>query len=151
LSNSRLLKRLENSVTLTQSDTTVGFLSQNHTKLSLIKERDISKPFVKVYPNFKSLHVRVPKSHRKMLRHANARTVVVKNEAFRVVKKREHLKFLNKFEWMYSTSANEKAKEYKRDFCEDKADIIVEDITSLHVKRSSTIIKLYKTKIKKLR
>ncbi|MFT7005054.1 MAG: tRNA A37 threonylcarbamoyladenosine synthetase subunit TsaC/SUA5/YrdC, partial [Sulfurimonas sp.] len=42
-------------VTLTQTDTTVGFLSQDEKKLQEIKSRQQNKPFIKVYKDFKTL------------------------------------------------------------------------------------------------
>ncbi len=151
MSNSRLFKRLREQVSLVQSDTTVGFVSQNHDALSNIKERDTSKPFVKVYPSFKALNRRIFKAHKPYVRKSSKKTFVINNQAFRVVKESKHQRFLSNFEFMYSTSANEKDKKYSRIFCEEKADIIIEDIHSLHVESSSQIIKLYKTKQERLR
>ena len=41
--------KIEMPVILTQTDTTVGFLSQNEKKLYEIKSRETTKPFIKVY------------------------------------------------------------------------------------------------------
>ena len=151
MSNSRLFKRLREQVSLIQSDTTVGFVSQNHEALAQIKERDTSKPFVKVYPSFKALNQRIPITHKRCVRRSLKKTFVLNNQAFRVIKDSTHQKFLSNFKFMYSTSANEKSKPYKRSFCEAKADIIIEDIHSLHVENSSQIIRLHKTKKERLR
>ena len=84
--HTRFLK-LEMSVILTQTDTTVGFLSQNSKELFEVKSRDDAKPFLKVYSNFKNFlnnSNRVPSSKKKLIRRAKKTTFIVKNQAFRV-------------------------------------------------------------------
>ena len=51
---------------LVQSDTTVGFLSQDSDKLCKIKKRDNNKPFLVAVDSYKSLKnlTRVPKKFR---------------------------------------------------------------------------------------
>ena len=74
------------SLYLAQTDTTVGFLSQDAGRLFEAKGRDQNKPFLKV---FCELHVlkaqlRVPLVHRRRV-HARKTTFIVKNQAFRYV------------------------------------------------------------------
>lgn len=61
------------SVILTQTDTTVGFLSQNSQKLYEIKSRPQTKPFIKVFQNFnsfiKDFH-RVPNNRKNLVRRS---------------------------------------------------------------------------------
>lgn len=143
---------INTKVILTQTDTTVGFLSQDAQKLQTIKSRPSSKPFIKVYKNFKALKEegqRVPNRLKKELRRASKTTYIVNDKAFRVVQDRLHSQLLQNTTWNYSTSANEATKSFDREFCTQKADIIIEDNNSLHEGKSS---KLYKvTSVKKVR
>lgn len=140
------------SLILVQTDTTVGFLSQDEKRLQEIKSRDSTKPFIKVYQNFKSftLYNRVDNRHKKLIRHSKKTSFIVKNRAFRIVQTDLHSSFLQQ-EWNYSTSANESGKNFDRVFCEEKADIIIEDKNSLHEGKSSTLYKLNAKKIRRLR
>ena len=138
-------------VILTQTDTTVGFLSQNETKLQKIKSRPSSKPFIKVYKNFNALEFRIPKSKHKLLRRAKRTTFIVQDIAFRVAPNKLHSQILRDSLWNYSTSANESGKEYNRDFCEEKADIIVEDKDGLFEAKASKLLKINAKKIRRVR
>lgn len=129
------------SVLLTQTDTTVGFLSQNKQKLQDIKSRSSAKPFIKVYKNFKSLQTRIPSVHKKLLRRSKKTTFIVKNRAFRVSSYHLHSTLLHA-SWYYSTSANAAGKNFERVFCEAKADIIIEDKNLLQEKMASSLIQL---------
>jgi len=152
-STSRLLS-INNSVILTQTDTTVGFLSQNESKLQSIKERDSHKPFIKVYKDFKALQensIRIPNRYKSRVRRAKKTTFVIKNLAFRVAMDNLNSKLLQDNRWNYSTSANERQKNFQRDFCEQKADIIVEDKNALCEGEASKLYKLNHTKIVRLR
>jgi len=129
------------SVLLTQTDTTVGFLSQNKQKLQDIKSRSSAKPFIKVYKNFKSLQTRIPSVHKNLLRRSKKTTFIVKNRAFRVSSYHLHSTLLHA-SWYYSTSANAAGKNFERVFCEAKADIIIEDKNLLQEKMASSLIQL---------
>ncbi len=148
------LSCIKKSIILTQTDTTVGFLSQDASKLREIKSRQSNKPFIKVFQNFKTLQktdIRIPKSKKKMLRRAKKTTFIVKNKAFRIAKYSLDSEVLRGVEWSYSTSANESNRGYKRSFCEQKADIIIEDKQGLFEERASRLYKINNTKIKRLR
>ena len=138
-------------IILTQTDTTVGFLSQDAKALQNIKSRPSSKPFIKVYNNFSSLDLRVPKNRRKALRRAKKTTFIVKNQAFRVAKPHLASSYLRARVWQFSTSANESSKSYARDFCEQKADIIIEDKNSLFEGEASKLLKINARKVRRLR
>ena len=145
---------INTKVILTQTDTTVGFLSQDADKLQTIKSRSNSKPFIKVYKNFQALKKagqRVPNRLKKELRRASKTTYIVKDKAFRVVQDRLHSQLLHKTTWNYSTSANETAKNFDREFCTQKADIIIEDKNSLHEGKSSKLYKINSLKKVRLR
>ncbi len=141
-------------VILTQTDTTVGFLSQDAQKLYEIKSRKNTKPFLKVYSSFHhflSSNNRVPNRFKNMVRRSKKTTFIVKNRAFRIAEPELHSQILRKLKWHYSTSANESGKKFERGFCEKKADIIIENKYGLHEHSSSSLIKLTQTKRRKLR
>ena len=141
------------SVVLTQTDTTVGFISQNTTQLSEIKSRDTSKKFIKVYSNLKefSRANRVPSSQKKLFRKSKKTTFIIKNKALRISPTQLHSEILRKVKWNYSTSANEAGKNFVYAFCEDKADIIIEDKNGLKEMSASTLLKINDSKILRLR
>ena len=152
-SSSRLFS-IKNAVILTQTDTTVGFLSQDAKKLFEIKSRDTLKPFIKVYKDFKTLlkhKNRIPQHQKNLVRRSKKTTFIVDNKAFRVTKNTLNSKLLENLTWYYSTSANESGKNFNRKFCEEKADIIVEDVNLLNEYSSSSLIKINNYKKRKLR
>jgi len=116
-------------VYLTQTDTTVGFLSSNDKKLSMIKKRDINKKTLQVVDSFTTLqkNIRVPKKFRKIVRNSKKTTFIYPTkEAFRVVgQEQQHHSFLKKFHTLYSTSANITQNNFDEEFATQTADIIV--------------------------
>jgi tRNA A37 threonylcarbamoyladenosine synthetase subunit TsaC/SUA5/YrdC len=152
-STSRLLS-INTKIILTQTDTTVGFVSQNQTRLQSIKERPTSKPFIKVYKDFKSFtkdNKRIPNSQKNRIRRSKKTTYIVNELAFRVAEDKLYSSILRKVRWNYSTSANETTKSFNRDFCEEKTDIIIEDKSSLYEGTSSSLYKINNKIIKRLR
>jgi tRNA A37 threonylcarbamoyladenosine synthetase subunit TsaC/SUA5/YrdC len=142
------------SVILTQTDTTVGFLSQNAKRLYEIKSRKTTKPFIKVYKNFRSFcndGNRIPLSQRVLVRRSKKTTFIVKNLAFRVAPLKLNSQLLRNSLWYFSTSANQSNKNFDREFCEAKADIIIEDRYALHENSSSSLIKINQIKRRKIR
>jgi len=145
---------MQNKVLLAQTDTTVGFLSQNAQKLIDVKERTPNKPFLKVFSGLKayrSSHGRIPNRFKREARRSTKTTYVVKNQAFRIVKDPHHLKVLKRFGWLYSTSANRSGADYDEEFAQLKSDIIIEDFRPLEQTTPSTILKLGHTRRKRLR
>lgn len=141
-------------VYLIQTDTTVGFLSQNKKRLADIKKRDKKKQFLISVDSFKTLKnfVRVPKKYKKMVRRAKKTTFVYpKNSALRVVQDENHLKFLKKFGWIYSSSANLAGQGFDREFAFEVVDIVIEDERGFFEGEPSKIIKLGKNIKKRLR
>ena len=136
---------------LVQTNTTVGFLSQNLEKLNKIKKRPPNKKFLKVVNSYKLLP-RINKRYRRQVRKTtNNITYVINNEAYRVITEKNHKEFLDKFKWMYSTSANESGKKFDEKFAKNKADIFVIDNRGYFEAKPSKIMKLYKKGLKKLR
>ncbi len=141
-------------VYLAQTDTTVGFLSQDAQKLARIKERPLNKPFIRSFDSLKSytdLGGRVPNRHKRRLRRSSSTSYVINNIAVRIVADGPHHELLSKFHWFYSTSANEKGKHFEIGFARENADIIVEDERGLFEGKASSIYKLNHQKIKQLR
>jgi tRNA A37 threonylcarbamoyladenosine synthetase subunit TsaC/SUA5/YrdC len=139
---------------LAQTDTTVGFLSQNKEKLNSLKNRPLNQPILREVDSLETLKsfVRAPKMHKKRVRRSKKTTFIFPNgESFRVVKDNKHLEFLKKFKWMYSTSANLHGKSFNEEWAKEAADVIVEDKRGFFEGKASNIYKLSKTKIKKLR
>jgi len=142
------------SVILTQTDTTVGFLSQDSLKLQEIKSRNSLKPFIKVYSNIKAFKEngnRVPNSKKSLIRRSKKTTFIVKNRAFRIANNNLNSSLLRASKWNYSTSANESGKNFDREFCESKADIIIEDKDSLYEGNPSSLYKINSKKTERLR
>lgn len=140
-------------VLLAQTDTTVGFLSQNADRLREAKMRSESKPFLKVFCELRTLQQqhRIPDAHKRLVRYARKTTFIVKNQAFRYVTDPEHARLIGRYGWLYSTSANETGSSYDSDYCSDRADCIIEDERGLAELSPSRIFKLGRHRFLKLR
>lgn len=145
--------RLSESVILAQTDTTVGFLSQDGAKLASIKQREPTKPFLK---NFFSLHelkknIRIPQKRKKEVRRAKKTTFVVKNQAFRVASFPVSSAVFRSLQWCYSTSANRSSERYDAKYANEKADIIIKNALGLYEGKPSKILKINDVKKVRLR
>ena len=140
---------------LTQTDTTVGFLSSNDKKLSEVKKRDPKQKILQVVSNYTSLNklVRVPNKHKKFIRRAKRTTIIYPNKlAFRVVSNSSsHQNFLQKFNVMYSTSANKTKNIFNEQYAINNSEIVVYSKEKFEEKQASSIYKINKQKIKKIR
>ncbi len=95
---------------------------------------------------------RTPQKYKKMIRRSNKTSFIYPNKkAIRVVKEGVHNKFLKKFDFLYSSSANMSGKDFDTKFAYKKADIIVLDKRGLHSNQASKIYKISKYKILKIR
>jgi len=143
-----------NKIYLTQTDTTVGFLSQDYKKLNNIKNRPLEQKVLKEVDCLNTLKnfVRVPNRYKKMVRRTKKSTFIYKNgNSYRVVKDKRHLEFLKKFKWMYSTSANLTGQKFNKEWAITKADVVVEGKEGLFEGEASKIYKINNYKIKKIR
>ena len=141
-------------VILTQTDTTVGFLSTNPLKLAEAKKRDVNQPFLLCVDTFKKQKqlTRTPKKFRSLVRRSRKTTFLYPNKkAIRVVKGEAHNQLLQKFDYIYSTSANENKKSFSLSYATDKADIMIETDKGFYETFPSPIFKLSKSKIHSLR
>jgi tRNA A37 threonylcarbamoyladenosine synthetase subunit TsaC/SUA5/YrdC len=149
-------------VYLVQTDTTVGFLSQSSSRLGQIKQRSEDKRFLQNCSSFATLKskVRVPNIHKKRVRNSKKSTFVYPNNSLnhslssigiRVIKETKFNLFLDRFDILYSTSANLSGEKYDEKFAYQNADIIVENGNGFEDKTPSKLYKLYKNKIIKIR
>jgi len=143
---------LKDKIFLTQTDTTIGFISQNTKKLSVIKERPPHKHYIKAINSLRTLKsfTRIPKIHKNRVRRSKKTTFIMPNShSYRVIKDKHHLLLLNRLKWAYTTSANLSNTLYNEIFAIKVADVIIEP---LHEDRqASKIYKLSKNTVKKVR
>ncbi|TNF45136.1 MAG: Sua5 YciO YrdC YwlC family protein, partial [Epsilonproteobacteria bacterium] len=120
---------LKDKVFLTQTDTTIGFISQNAERLTQIKQRPPHKHYIKAVNSLQTLQTfaRVPQKHKKRVRRAKKTTFVLPNgHSYRVIHDKHHLLLLDRLKWAYTTSANLSNKEYDESFAREMADVIIE-------------------------
>ena len=132
----------------------MGFLSFDKIALANAKYRDINQPFLICVDTIKKQKclARTPQKYKKMIRRSNKTSFIYPNKkAIRVVKEGAHNKFLRKFDFLYSSSANISGKDFDTKFAYNKADIIVLDKRGLHSSQASKIYKISKYKISKIR
>ncbi len=143
-----------NLVYLVQTDTTVGFLSQNKKALAKAKKRDPKQPFLIATDSFakQKQFVRTPVKFKKSVRRARKTTFLYPNrKAVRVVCEKNHRSFLQRFGFMYSSSANASKHPFVLSYAVETADVIVEDARGFHEGAASSIYRLGKRTKKKLR
>ena len=143
---------LKDKVFLTQTDTTIGFVSQNADKLTAIKQRPPHKHYIKAVNSLKTLKTftRVPSQHKNRVRRSSKTTFILPNSySYRVIKNTHHLLLLNRLQWAYTTSANLSTQAYDENFAKVNADVIVEPLKEN--RDASSIFKLGKTSIKRIR
>lgn len=139
---------------LCETDTTVGFLSQNYQKINIAKNRDKNQKILKALPSLKTLkeNIRVPSIHKKRVRRSKKTTFIFHNkkESFRIINS-SHKNFIKKFGFMYSSSANLHKQKFNKKEAIKKADIIVFNKQEYKEMPPSDIYLLSKEKIRKVR
>lgn len=143
---------LKNKIFLTQTDTTIGFVSQDADKLTQIKQRPPHKYYIKAVNSLQTLKTftRVPQNHKNRVRRANKTTfIMINGQSYRVIQDKHHLLLLDRLKWAYTTSANLSDQPYDETFTKKVADVIVEPLNQNNL--SSTIYKLGKYNIKRIR
>jgi len=145
--------RIKEALILAQTDTTVGFLSQNAKKLAQIKERTPKKPFLKNFFSLRELkkNIRIPKNLKKEIRRAKRTTYIVKDQAFRVAHFPASSALFENAGWFYSSSANRSGEQFDYNFAKGKADIIVINEVGLFESEPSSLIKCNESKKVRLR
>jgi len=143
---------LKDLVFLTQTDTTIGFVSQNAERLTAIKQRPPHKHYIKAVNSLQTLKnfTRVPSSHKNRVRRAKKSTFIMPNSySYRVVRDEHHLLLLNRLQWAYTTSANLSNLSYDETFAKEAADVIISPLQGKQ--QASNIYKLGRTSIKRIR
>ena len=128
---------------LTKTDTTIGFVSQDSTKIDIAKDRLPDKHYIKVVNSLKTLKsfTRVPQKFKNRVRRAKETTFIMPNgNSFRVVKGSKHNLLLDRLEWAYSSSANKSGEEYSKEYAIDRAEVIICEPNS----KSSRASKIYR-------
>jgi len=135
---------------LTNTDTTIGFISKSKEALDIAKNRAPNKKYIQALPSLKSLNKRVPNKFKRVVRRANKTTFILnKNYSFRIIKDSKHNLLLNRLKSAYTSSANKSNEPYNYNYAKDKADIIIYPL--IKKTKASTILKLGKIKLKRLR
>lgn len=142
----------ENQVFLTQTDTTIGFVSKNADKLTDIKQRPPHKYYIKAVNSLQTLitFTRVSHIHKTRVRRSNKTTFVMPNgQSYRVINDKHHLLLLDRLKWAYTTSANLSNEAYNESFAREMADVIIEPLKETH--QASHIYRLGKNTLKRIR
>jgi len=144
---------MKKSLYLTPTDTTIGFVSQDSTKIDIAKKRLPNKYYIKVVNSLKTLKsfTRVPSKYKNRIRRSRQTTFIMPNGySFRVVKESKHNLLLDRLKYAYSSSANLSGEEYNPEYAKQKAEIIVcEPYTQRN--KASKIYRLGLNRIKSIR
>ena len=143
---------MKDLVFLTQTDTTIGFVSQNADKLTAIKQRPPYKHYIKAVNSLQTLQTftRVPNKYKNRVRRAKKTTFIMPNgHSYRVVQNKHHLLLLDRLTWAYTTSANHSNQAYDETFAKEVVDVIIEPLNAIH--QASNIYKLGKNSLKRIR
>ena len=138
-------------VFLTNTDTAIGFVSQNSDRLDEIKKRVDDKRYIRAVNSLDTLKgfTRVPNRFKNRVRRSKKSTFIIKEESFRMVDDDKHLLLLNRMGWAYTTSANLSGAKYDEEFAKGGANVVVYPLSK--DKSPSKIYKLGRYKIKKIR
>jgi tRNA A37 threonylcarbamoyladenosine synthetase subunit TsaC/SUA5/YrdC len=144
---------MKNNLFLTQTDTTIGFVSQDASKIDLAKQRLPNKHYIRVVDSLETLKrfTRVPQKHKNRLRRVKRTTFIMpQGDSFRVVKGSRHNLLLNRVKWLYSSSANLSGAEYNEEYATKKAEVLV-SFPNEHRGNASRIYRLGHKLIKSVR
>ena len=142
----------KDKVFLTQTDTTIGFVSQNADRISTIKQRPPHKHYIKAVNSLQTLTqtVRVPNIHKKRVRRSKKTTFIMPDGAsYRVIQDKHHLLLLDRLKWAYTSSANLSGADYDEDFAKKAADVIIEPLSE--TRQASRIYKLGQKALRRIR
>jgi len=117
-----------NNLYLTQTDTTIGFVSQDTSKIDAAKQRLPEKHYIRVLDSLETLKTftRVPQKHKNQVRRAKRTTFIMpQGESFRVVKGTKHNLLLHRVKWLYSSSANLSGAVYDASYAKKMTEVMV--------------------------
>jgi len=143
---------MKDLVFLTQTDTTVGFVSQDAQRLTEIKHRPPHKHYIKAVDSLRTLNTltRIPNQHKNRVRRARKSTFILpRGTSYRVIHNPKHLALISKLSWAYTTSANPSGKPYDEQWARSMADVVIEPLTDKGT--PSRIYRINKKKIQKIR
>lgn len=147
---------MKNTLFLTQTDTTAGFLSTSKSRICEAKNRS-SKQEILMEASALS-HIkqfsRIPRILG--LRRAKKTTFIFpNNRSFRLIcdlsPHSAHYRFLSRFGALYSSSANESGKNFDYDFAFSRASVVVFDTREICERAPSRIFRVRKNRLKRLR
>jgi len=143
---------MPSKVYLTQTDTTIGFISQDAKRLTEIKQRPPHKHYIKAVDSLSTLkaHSRIPTIHKNRLRRAQKSTFVFPNGAsYRVIRDPKHRKLISQLGWAYTTSANLSNTPYDETWARSMADEVIEPLKGNE--EPSKIYKINNRRLKRIR
>ena len=138
---------------LTQTDTTIGFVSQDPSKIDQAKKRLPDKHYIRVVNSLETLKTftRVPQRHKNRVRRSIRTTFIFpQGESFRVVKDTKHNLLLDRVKWLYSSSANLSGSVYDEEYAKKMTEVIV-SFPKGDSREASTIYRLGHRSIKSVR
>ena len=112
---------------LTQTDTTLGFVSQDAPKIDKAKKRLPNKHYIRTVDSFKTLKsfTRIPTQHKNLVRRAKRTTFIINKESYRVIRGTQHNLLLNRVGWLYSSSANLSGAGYDEGYAKEMTEVII--------------------------
>jgi len=141
---------MKKSLYLTPTDTTIGFVSQDSSKIDIAKKRPPNKCYIRVVNSLKTLKtfIRVPQKYKNRIRRSKRTTFIMPSgDSFRVVKQSKHNLLLDRLKVFYSSSANLSGEEYNREYALQQAEVVVCEPYSQDNKAS----KIYRLGVKRIR
>ena len=144
---------LKTSLYLTQTDTTIGFVSQDSSKIDQAKKRLANKHYIRVVNSLETLKAftRVPNRHKNRLRRMKVTTFIMPNgHSFRVVKETKHNLLLDRVNWLFSSSANLSGAEYDETYAQKMTEVMV-SFPNKSRGKASKIYRLSQTNIRSIR
>ena len=144
---------MKDNLYLTQTDTTIGFVSQDSSKIDDAKKRKPNKHYICVINSLETLKIftRIPQRHKNRVRRSKRTTFIFpKGKSFRVVKDTKHNLLLDRVDWLYSSSANLSGSIYNEDYAKrmTQVDVIFTDKTT---KKASKVYRLSQINLKVIR
>jgi tRNA A37 threonylcarbamoyladenosine synthetase subunit TsaC/SUA5/YrdC len=147
----------KNIIYLAQCDSTVGFLCNDEIKLNKIKHREQNTKNILAIKSFKVLKnlqeskqnqvCRVPNKYKNLIRRAKKTSFIIKNFSFRIInKENNHFNFINKFDYIYSSSANLHKQKFNFKTAYELCNVCVYSSFNMKECKSSSIIKLFVNK-----
>ena len=137
---------------LSDTDTTVGFISQDARRIDRAKKRPAAKHYITALSSLKSLTIRtrIPRAHRRRLRRSRRESYILPSgRSYRIIRDARHLLLLKRLEWAYTSSANLSEAPYDEAYARRVADVVVEPLEP--PRTPSRIYRLGRQKMKRLR